>query len=118
MRKRIAGWLTEKQISGCLLLILAAPTGKAAAMRWQDMAPVRDEQSGPLRGSQEAGADSGNGKPSVDSAQFDATLPDAPEVAQSTSTGSNNPNSSPQNPARINNRTAARNLLAPLRPRQ
>jgi len=96
MHKRIAGWLTEKQISGCLLLILAAPTGKAAAMRWQDAAPVRDEQSASLRGSQEARADSGNGKPSVDSAQSDAMLPDAPEVAQSTSTGSNNPNSSPQ----------------------
>ena len=93
---RISGWLTKRQIGGCLVLILAAPTAKAAATPLQDAAPARQEQSAPASGAQEAGANSGNGKPIVNSAQNDTALPDAPEVAQSTSTGANEPNGSSQ----------------------
>jgi hypothetical protein len=91
---RIAGWLTERQIGGCLVLMLAAPTAKAAATPWRDTAPAQQEQSAPLSGAQQVAADSG--KPIVNSAQSDATLPDAPEVAQSPSTGSNEQNASSQ----------------------
>lgn len=93
MSMRIAGWLTERQIGGCLVLMLAAPTAKAAATPWRDAAPARQEQSAPLSGTQEAGADSG--KAIVNSAPSDATLPDAPD-AQSPSTGSNEQNGSSQ----------------------
>jgi hypothetical protein len=96
MSMRIAGWLRERQIGGCLVLILAAPTTKAAAMPRQDAAPTRQEQSAPSSGAQEVGADSGNGKAITDSAQPDATLPDAPEVAQSTGPASNGSNGSSQ----------------------
>ncbi len=96
MSMRIAGWLTERLIGGCLVLILTAPTAKAAATPWRDAAPAWQEQSAPSSGAQEAGADSGNGKPIADSAQSDAKLPDAPEVAQSSSTGSNGSNGSSQ----------------------
>jgi len=44
---RIAGWLTKRFIGGCLVLILAAPTAKAAAAPWQEAAPARQEQSPP-----------------------------------------------------------------------
>jgi hypothetical protein len=91
---RIAGWLTERQIGGCLVLILAAPTAKAAAAPWQEAAPARQEQSASYSAAQESGA--GSGKPIVDSAQPDATLPDAPEVAQSQSTSSNGQSGSSQ----------------------
>jgi len=94
MSMRIAGWLTERQIGGCLVLILAAPTAKAAATPLQAAAPAAQEQSAPLSGAQQVAADSG--KPIVNSAQSDATLPDAPEVAQSPSTGSNEQNASSQ----------------------
>lgn len=101
MSMRIAGWLTERVIGGCLVLILAAPTAKAAATPWQDAAPARQEQSAPSSAAQQVGADSGNGKPVVDSAQSDVTLPNAPEVAapevaQSSSTGPNGQNGSSQ----------------------
>ena len=96
MSMRIAGWLTKRQICGCLVLILAAPTANAAAMPLQDAAPAQQKQSAPSSGAQDAGADNGNGKPTVDSAQNDATLPDAPEVAQSPSAGSNGSNGSSQ----------------------
>ncbi len=100
MSIRIAGWLTEKQIGGFLVLVLAAPTATAATL-WQDTAPARQLQSAPFSGAQEAETESGNGKPIVDSAeadsaQSDARLPDAPEVAQSTSPGSNGSNGSSQ----------------------
>ena len=98
MSIRIAGWLTKRQIGGCLVLILAAPTAKAAATPWQDLAPAQQEQSAPSSGAQEVQTDSGNGKPKpiVDSAQSKATLPDAPEAAQSPGTGPNEPNGSSQ----------------------
>jgi hypothetical protein len=86
MSMRIAGWLTERMMGGCLALILSAPTAKAAAMPWQDATPARQEQSAPLNGPQTA--DSGNGKQNADAAQSEAPLPDAPEVAQSTSPSS------------------------------
>lgn len=93
---RIAGWLTERRIGGCLVLILAVPSAKAAAMPLQDAAPARQERSAPISGAQEAGANSGNEKPIADSTQASTPLPDAPEVAQSTSTGSNVPNGNSQ----------------------
>ncbi len=96
MSMRIAGWLTEKQIGGFLVLILAAPTAKAAGRPWQDAAPARQEQSAPSSGPQKVGDGSANGKAVVDSAQSDATLPDAPEVAQSVSPGSNGQKGSSQ----------------------
>jgi len=96
MSMRIAGWLTERQIGGFLVLILAAPIAKAAAMPWQDATPARQEQSAPSNGAQEAGADSGSAKQIADPATPEAALPDAPEVAQSTNSGSNGPNGSPQ----------------------
>jgi len=91
---RIAGWLTEKQIGGCLVLMLAAPTARAAAMPRQDEATVRQEQSAPNSEVQKVGTDNGNGKPTADSAQSGATLPDAPEVAQLQSSSSNGQNGS------------------------
>ncbi|MGD0097491.1 MAG: hypothetical protein ABSB60_13425 [Terracidiphilus sp.] len=96
MSMRIAGWLTERQIAGCLLLFLAAPTAKAAATPWQEAARAKLAQSADFNGGQEVGPDSGTGKPVVDSQHPDATLPDAPEVAQSPSNGSNEPNGTPQ----------------------
>jgi hypothetical protein len=96
MSMRIAGWLTERVIGGCLVLILAAPTAKAATTPLQDEVPARQEKGAPVSETQPAGPDSGNGKPITDSAQTDATLPDAPEVAQSPSTGSNEQNASSQ----------------------
>lgn len=96
MSMRLVGWLTERMVGGCLVLILAAPTAKAAAMPWQDTASARQEQGEPSSGAQEAGTDSGNGKPIVDSAQPGAALPDAPEVAQSSSTSSNGTSTSSQ----------------------
>ena len=96
MSMRIAGWLTERVIGGCLVLILAAPTAKAATTPLQDEVPARQEKGAPVSETQPAGPGSGNGKPMTDSAQTDATLPDAPEVAQSTSTGSNGSSGSSQ----------------------
>jgi hypothetical protein len=96
MSLRIAGWLTERRIGGCLVLILAAPTAKAAATPLQAAAPAAQEQSAPLSATPDIEAGSGNGKPTVDSAQPTATLPDAPEVAQSPSAGSNEQNGSSQ----------------------
>lgn len=93
---RVAGWLTQRWIGGCLVLILAAPTARAAATPWQDATPARQEQSASSSGAQEVNADSGNGKPIVNSAQPDTALPDAPEVAQSQSTSSNTQNGSSQ----------------------
>jgi hypothetical protein len=94
MNLRIEGWLTKRLIGGCLVLILAAPTAKAAATLGQEAAPAQQEQSVPSGGAQQAGTDSG--KPVADSAQSEATLPDAPEVAQSSSTNSNEPNGNSQ----------------------
>ena len=94
---RIAGWLTERQIGGCLVLMLAAPTAKAVVMPRENDAPVRQELRSPYGGApQKAGADSGNGKPAVNSAQSDSTLPDAPEVAQSQSPSAKTQDSSSQ----------------------
>jgi hypothetical protein len=93
---KIAGWLTERQIGGFLVLILAAPTAQAAATPWRDPATAQQEQSASYNGAQQAGSGSQDGKPIVDSAQPDAALPDAPEVAQSQSTSSNEQNESSQ----------------------
>jgi hypothetical protein len=92
MSMRSAGWLTNRLIGGCLVLIMAAPTAKAATPG-QGAAPAQ-QQSVPSEGAQQAGTDSA--KPVVGSAQPEATLPDAPEVAQSSSTGTNEPNGSSQ----------------------
>jgi hypothetical protein len=94
MNMRIEGWLTKRLIGGFLVLILAAPSAKAAAAVGQESAPARQEQSAPSAGAQQEGTDSG--KPTVSSAQPEATLPDAPEVAQSSSTDSSTPNGSSQ----------------------
>ena len=96
MSMKIAGWLTERQIGGCLVLMMAAPTANAAVMPRQDDAPVQQEQSSPYSGAQKEGADSRNGKPTVSSAQSDATLPDAPEIAQSQNPSSKGQDSSSQ----------------------
>ena len=112
---KIPGWLTERQIGGCLVLILAAPTAKAATP-WRDAAPAQQEQSAPYSRAQAVGADSGNGKSIGDSAQPDATPPDAPEVAQSQSTSSDGQNGSAQPSQNQRNKMAARNLSARPRP--
>jgi len=96
MSMRNAGWLTKRLIGGCLVVLLAAPTAKAAAAPGQDAVPARREQTAPSGGAQEVRADSGSGKPTVDSAPSGAMLPDAPEVAQSSSTGLNSPNGTSQ----------------------
>lgn len=96
MSMRIAEWLTKRHIGGCLVLILTVPTARAAATPWQNAAPAQQEQSAPSSGGPQAGADSRSGKPIVDSAQSDATLPNAPQVAQSPTTGSNGQSGSPQ----------------------
>jgi hypothetical protein len=95
MSMRIAGWLTQRLIGGCLVLILAAPTAKAAATPLQEAAPAQ-EQSAPSGEIQQAGTGSANGKPVADSGQPTAPLPDAPEVAQATSTNSSGSNGSSQ----------------------
>ncbi len=101
MSMRIAGWLAKRLIGGCLVLLLAAPTAKAAAAPWQEAAPAQQAQSVPSGGAQQAGTDSGNGKPVVVSGQSESTLPDAPEVAapevaQSSTPGTNGQNGNPQ----------------------
>lgn len=96
MSMKIGRWPTQRQIGACLVLILAAPTVEAAAMPRQDEATVRLEQSAPSSGAQKAGAENGSGKPSADPAQSDATLPDAPEVAQAQSASPNAQDSSSQ----------------------
>jgi hypothetical protein len=78
---KIAGWLTERLIGGCLVLILAAPSARAAVMPRQDEATARTGQGTPQSETQNVGAENVSGKPAVDSAQRDAMLPDAPEVA-------------------------------------
>lgn len=90
MSMRIAGWLTKRMIGGCLVLILAAPTAKAAAAPWQETPSAQQ----PAAGAQEAGT--GNGTPIADPAQPQAMLPDAPEVAQSPGAGTNVSNGSSQ----------------------
>ncbi len=84
MRMRITGLLTEKLIGGCLVLMLAAPTARSAALPWQDIALAPEDKSAPKSGAQNAEAERGNVKSIVDPAQSDATLPNAPEVAQTT----------------------------------
>jgi hypothetical protein len=96
MTMRVPGWLTKKVTGGCLVLILAAPTAKAATTPLREEATLRPGQSAPLSEARSAGADSGNGKPITGSAQNDATIPDAPEVAQSTTTGSSGSSGSSQ----------------------
>ena len=93
---KIAGWLTERMIGGCLVLIMAVPSAKAAVMPRQDEATARLAKSAPQSGMQNVGADSRSGKPTMDSAQSDATIPDAPEVAQSQSPPSNGQGGSSQ----------------------
>jgi hypothetical protein len=93
---RIAGWPLRRQIAGCLVLILAVPTAKGAAMPWQDPALARQAQRVPSNGARAAEADNESGKPAGDSAQSDATLPDAPEVAQSSTTGATEPDAGTQ----------------------
>jgi hypothetical protein len=95
---KIAGWLTEKVIGGCLVLMLAAPSAKAAVMPRQDEATAPVAQSKPQSGTQNVGVDSGSGsgKPTVDAAQPDASIPDAPEVALLQNPPSNRQNSSSQ----------------------
>jgi len=80
MKIKRCGWLLQRQIGGCLVLLLAAPTIKAAAMPQQEQASIRQEQGAPA-GSQPLGAEGVSGKP-ADSAPPNAALPDAPEVAQ------------------------------------
>jgi hypothetical protein len=96
MSMRIAGWLTHRLIGGCLVLILAAPTAKAAATPLQEAAPAPQEQSAPSSGTQQAGTGNGSGQTNADPAQSVASLPDAPEVAQSSSTNSSGSNGSSQ----------------------
>jgi hypothetical protein len=93
---KIAGCPTERLIGACLVLMLAAPSAKAAAMPRQDEPIASPAQSAPQTETQKVGAESGSGKPTVDSAQSDATLPDAPEVAQSQSPPLNRQSSSSQ----------------------
>lgn len=88
MGMRIAEWLTNGRIGGCLLLVLIAPTVKAATMPWQDSASVQQDESEPLDRVQKTGAD-GQKKAEANPAEPGTTLPDAPEVAQSTSPTSN-----------------------------
>jgi len=98
MSKKIGGWLTERVIGGCLVLMMAALSVKAAAMPRQDEAAALQEQNAPYSGAQKTGADSGSAKVTVDSAQSSATLPDAPEVAQAQSPSSNRQDGTPQPP--------------------
>jgi len=93
---KIAGWLTEKVIGGCLVLMLTAPSAKAAVMPRQDEAASRVAQRTSQSGTQNVVPDSGNGKPTVNSAQPDTSIPDAPEVALLQNPPSNGQNSSSQ----------------------
>jgi len=90
---RTGGWLLQKQICACLVLILSAPT-VTAALPAQDPAAVQQQQSAASNGAQNA--DSSSVKPMPDSAQPDATLPDAPEVAQAQTPSFNAQSSSSQ----------------------
>jgi hypothetical protein len=91
-----AGWLTERLIGGCLVLILAAPSAKAAVMPPHDEATAQLAQSAPNGGTQKVRADSGSGDPTIVPAQSDAAVLDAPEVAQSQSPPSNGKSGSSQ----------------------
>lgn len=85
MSMRFAEWLTKRRIAGCLVLILVTPTAKAAVMSWQDTSIAPQAQSAPINGAQSAAAENGKAKQNGDTANSDKTLPDAPEVAQSSS---------------------------------
>jgi hypothetical protein len=101
---RIAGWLTKRQVAGCLVIFLAAPFAKAAAQPGQDSVSARPEQGAVSSKGQETGSNSGSGNPNAVPTQSETALPDAPEVAQSQSgngqSGSSQPGQErPQNDA-------------------
>jgi len=87
-------WLTERQIGACLVLILAAPTLRAAAMPHQDEATARADQSAAQNESHNP--DATGGKQPSTSAKSESTLPDAPEVAQAQRSVTNGQSSSSQ----------------------
>ena len=96
MSTRIVGWLAKRLVGGFLVLILAAPTARAAAAPWQETVPAQQEQSAANAGAQHQTDDDVNGKASTNPAPPDANLPDAPEVAQSSGSGSGGQNENPQ----------------------
>ncbi|HVN92130.1 MAG TPA: hypothetical protein VMT38_00465 [Terracidiphilus sp.] len=90
MKMRITGCLRERLIGSCLILMLAAPTAKAATTPSRGLTPAEQDQSSPAGGAQNAEADNGSRNPVVKSTEPDETLPDAPEpeIAQSSGNGS------------------------------
>jgi hypothetical protein len=72
---RVDRWLTRRTIAGCLVLCLAAPYTKAAALG----------QNAAAAGRQENASDSGRGGPDADAVRPEAALPDAPEATQARS---------------------------------
>lgn len=87
-------WVTERHIGAFLVLILAAPTVKAAALPKQNEAIARADQTAQQN---EAGnPDAAGSMRSSDSPQPASTLPDAPEVAQAQSPTANGQSSSSQ----------------------
>lgn len=82
---RIAEWLTKRTIAGCVALLLAAPSIKAAAAPLQQAVPAPPGQSAIAAGEPENNSNRGSGKPEADAGPPEAALPDAPEPAQSPS---------------------------------
>ena len=91
---KLGKWLTQKQIGGCLVFMLAAPNIRAAVMPRQDETIARADQS--TSHNQAQNPDAVSGKQSSNSAQPESTLPDAPEVAQAQSLPNNGQSSSSQ----------------------
>lgn len=87
-------WMTERQIGACLVLILAAPTVRAAVLPRQDDAVAHADRSASQSDSHNS--DAVNRQQSPDSAQAESTLPDAPEIAQAQRPAANGQSSSSQ----------------------
>lgn len=91
---KIGRWLTEKQIGGCLVLILAAPNIRAAVMPRQDETIARADQASSQNEARNPNEVSG--EQSSSSAPSQSALPDAPQVAQAQSPNVNAQSSSSQ----------------------
>ena len=87
-------WVTDRHIGAFLVLILAAPTVKAAALPRQNEAIAHADQSASRNGRSDP--DAASAPRSSDSPQSESTLPDAPEVAQAQSPVVNGQSSSSQ----------------------
>lgn len=92
---RITGWPTQKLIAGCLALFLAAPFAMAAAPHDHDLISTGPEQAVASSKTQQTGPNEDAGSPNTSAAQSEATLPDAPEIAQAQTSNPQGENTQP-----------------------